>query len=256
MALRKCQECGKEVSDRARACIGCGVPFKRRSSTLGNLLALTFIGVFALVAVPRLKNGAGGPKSASARDAAITRRMPAAPQQAVAEADGAPGGARYYVIEDRVAERLAPEATATSTNHIYRGQAVQVYEVKDGWARVSPFYEGRVEGTSGQVARWVQSSSLRAEPPPAPSELSIADDPRIVGLTRSAGHGLDERDILILHAAARYFLETGVAKKVVDGDKSISRAGYYFLNFGRPQNHFFRPSDIPDLESRVAALRR
>ena len=29
MALIKCPECGKEISDRAEVCIHCGLPFKK-----------------------------------------------------------------------------------------------------------------------------------------------------------------------------------------------------------------------------------
>lgn len=31
MALIKCSECGRTVSDQAAACVGCGAPLKRRS---------------------------------------------------------------------------------------------------------------------------------------------------------------------------------------------------------------------------------
>ncbi|WP_122974679.1 zinc-ribbon domain-containing protein [Comamonas thiooxydans] len=31
MALIKCRECGKEISDQAEACIGCGAPLRNRS---------------------------------------------------------------------------------------------------------------------------------------------------------------------------------------------------------------------------------
>lgn len=32
MAIMKCSECGKEVSDKAKVCIGCGAPIKKRGS--------------------------------------------------------------------------------------------------------------------------------------------------------------------------------------------------------------------------------
>jgi hypothetical protein len=31
MALIKCKECGRTVSDKATACVGCGAPLRRRS---------------------------------------------------------------------------------------------------------------------------------------------------------------------------------------------------------------------------------
>jgi hypothetical protein len=129
-----------------------------------------------------------------------------------------------YVITEVAEERLGPSETAPITNKVYRGQAVKVYETLNGWARVSDFYDGAVEGQSGKVARWIQVSSLASEPPTAPRELNIPEDPRI-HLTRTPGNGLGERDVLILNAAARYFVEIGRAKGVDDGDKSLSRIG-------------------------------
>lgn len=38
MALIKCPECGKDVSDKAPACIHCGYPFGQKESTLYNVV--------------------------------------------------------------------------------------------------------------------------------------------------------------------------------------------------------------------------
>jgi len=60
MALRNCQECGKEVSDAALSCPHCGFPFKlasssegrvlRRSSFLGEGCAIQLLAVGCLLA--------------------------------------------------------------------------------------------------------------------------------------------------------------------------------------------------------------
>ncbi len=160
-----------------------------------------------------------------------------------------------YVIVEVAEVRLAPDAGAEVTNRSYKGQAEEVYETKNGWARVSPYYDGEVEGKSGQVARWIASKSLDTKRPADPKGLHISKDPRI-SLPLAPGDGLNERDVLILHAAARYYLEIGLAKLIEFGDKSVSKAGVYYLNFGEPQNHFFRPSDIPDLEARIQKLQK
>ena len=47
----------------------------------------------------------------------------------------------YYVKETVLEERLAPSTDGSVTNRIYRGQKVEVFEIKDGWARVSKFYD-------------------------------------------------------------------------------------------------------------------
>ena len=106
------------------------------------------------------------------------------------------------------------------------------------------------------MARWIASDSLATERPLAPTRLNIPEDPRIPYLTRLPGDGLSERDVLILHAAARYYLETGQATRIEDGDKSVTKPGVYYLNFGGTQNTFFRPSDIPDLERRIRDLQK
>lgn len=79
----------------------------------------------------------------------------------------AEGPGKYFVTADSVEERLGPSTDARATNTIYKGQAVEVLEVRDGWARVSKFYDGAVEGQSGQVARWILAEYLGKEKPAA-----------------------------------------------------------------------------------------
>jgi hypothetical protein len=162
---------------------------------------------------------------------------------------------RMYVLTDIAEERLGPTPDAAVTNRVHKGQVLTVYEVANGWARVSEYYDGRVEGRGTErVARWINSHSLGEKAPPKPKALNIPEDSRIPHLTRVAGDGLTDRDVLILHAAARYYLESGKAKRIEDGDKSVSRPGWYYLNLGTTENTFFKPSDIPDLERRIEQL--
>lgn len=71
----------------------------------------------------------------------------------------------YYVVANRLSVRLGPSPTATITNTLNRKQKVEVYEVKNGWARVSSYYNGAVEAKSGQVARWVSAKYLSSNKP-------------------------------------------------------------------------------------------
>lgn len=71
----------------------------------------------------------------------------------------------YYVSANRLSVRLGPSSTATITNTLNRKQKVEVYEVENGWARVSKYYDGAVEGKSGQVARWVSAKYLSSNKP-------------------------------------------------------------------------------------------
>ncbi|QQX81104.1 SH3 domain-containing protein [Shewanella sp. KX20019] len=71
----------------------------------------------------------------------------------------------YYVSANRLSVRLAPSTSGSITNTLNRKQKVEVFEVKNGWARVSKYYNGSVEGKSGQVARWVSAKYLSTTRP-------------------------------------------------------------------------------------------
>ncbi len=212
---------------------------------------------------PVATNQAQSPASATVRP---SKAEPAPPSHVTpSSAATAVIPTEQYVIAEQTEERyvkqgLAPDGSSPVTNTIYMGQRVEVYETRDGWTRVSKYYDGRLEqptlqmkGEPIQVARWVESKSLGVTRPAPAASLNIPEDTRIQ-LTRAPGNGLNQRDVLILHAAARYYLETGQAKRIEDGDKSVGKAGVYYLNFGGPQNTFFRPSEIPDLERRIQGL--
>ncbi|MFO0857590.1 MAG: hypothetical protein U0640_09580 [Phycisphaerales bacterium] len=174
----------------------------------------------------------------------------------------------YFIASKVEEERLAPSLNGSVTNRIYRGQAVVVYEVRPGWARISQGYpvdsemadkvafaSGTVEVTDGKVARWVRSTSLSKVKPDLEQKIVLPADARIKELPNVGDHGLRERDVLILHAAARYFLDTNKLSRVDWGDKSVTKPGMYYL-MEDAKNHFFFPNDIPDLESRIGSLLR
>lgn len=74
MAMKKCRECGKSVSTKAKACVGCGAPIKRGTSTLGKLFLLTIFGAIGLAVVtPRLKDG---PRAARAEGSSAAAEQP------------------------------------------------------------------------------------------------------------------------------------------------------------------------------------
>ncbi|MEJ7931628.1 hypothetical protein WG922_16775 [Ramlibacter sp. AN1015] len=98
----------------------------------------------------------------------------------------------YYVSLEQVPERLAPSESGKSTNTLYKRQKVSVEEVKGGWARVSRYYDGRVEGLSGQVARWVPASSLSPTRPP---------DDNVAGGGTPLGQALKDSDQFGKHSA-------------------------------------------------------
>lgn len=70
-----------------------------------------------------------------------------------------------YVVADSLNVRLQPSHAGKVTNTLYRGQKVTVFEVSSGWARISQFYYGGLEGVTGNVARWVSEKYLSANKP-------------------------------------------------------------------------------------------
>ena len=152
----------------------------------------------------------------------------------------------YFVEKTVLEERLGPSATAPLTNRLYRTQKVEVFEVKDGWARVSKYDDGAVEGLSGQVARWVLADGLSATKPADLPQPSLPSDPRISkdAFPKIGESGLTEKDLLILHQGAIKLLNSGRCSRVELGDKSVSKPDTYYVNCAGPKNIFFTPSDV------------
>jgi|TARA_R100001440_G_scaffold74262_1_gene99594 uncharacterized protein YgiM (DUF1202 family) len=66
----------------------------------------------------------------------------------------------YTIKVNNTRVRLEPSYKGKITNTLHKGTKVYVYEFKSGWARVSKWYSGSVEGVvgdqmTGLVARWV-----------------------------------------------------------------------------------------------------
>jgi hypothetical protein len=153
----------------------------------------------------------------------------------------------YYVTVGQTDERLAPSPSSQSTNRIYRQQKVDVFEVRDGWARVSKYYDGSVEGVSGEVARWVLAVHLGKQRPADLPQPKVDRDPRIAesAIGKVGEDGLTEQDVRILYRGAQHFLDTGRCSRVEMADKSVSKPNTYYVNCGEPQNIFFTAADLP-----------
>ena len=59
MALKKCKECGKEVSSKAANCPSCGVPIQRKRGCLSTI-ALIFVALFVVGIIASLLNSPSG----------------------------------------------------------------------------------------------------------------------------------------------------------------------------------------------------
>jgi len=71
----------------------------------------------------------------------------------------------YYVTSNRLNERLEPSKNGKITNTLDKGQKVKVYDVVNGWARITEWYDGIVEGQNKAVARWVFAMYLSKNKP-------------------------------------------------------------------------------------------
>lgn len=160
----------------------------------------------------------------------------------LAEATG-PGS--YFVTASTLNVRLAPNANGKVTNRLYRQNRVDVLELRNGWARISKYYDGRVEGLSRKVARWVAANHLSSRRPADLAQPELSTDPRITGIPKVGQGGLTKRDVVILHRGAKHFIESGRCGRVEYADKSVSKPNTYYVNCGGPRNHFFKPSDLP-----------
>jgi hypothetical protein len=152
----------------------------------------------------------------------------------------------YYVRENVLEEHLAPSSTASVTNRIYFRQKVEVFELKDGWARVSKYYDGSVEGKNGQVARWVSANGLSVNRPQELTQPTVPTDPRIAkdAIPKVGSGGLTEQDVQTLYKGALKFLNSGKCSRIEFADKSTSKTNTYYVNCGGLSNFFFTPGDL------------
>ncbi len=63
----------------------------------------------------------------------------------------------YVVTTGQLNVRLAPNKSGKVKAVLKRGEKIQVLEIRNGWARISRYYDGASEGLSGEVAHWVSA---------------------------------------------------------------------------------------------------
>lgn len=69
-----------------------------------------------------------------------------------------------YVSKDRATVYLNHNSNSKTTNTLGLGDKVDVLEDKNGFSRISKYYDGSLEGVSGNVARWIKSDLLSKTP--------------------------------------------------------------------------------------------
>lgn len=250
MALKKCKECGNQVSTKATSCTQCGAPVKGKGFSITSIPKLMVLGFLALFIYSLLfPDTPSNPEKTTARPSQIAAsKVPEFTKTVSGEQKTHDKAAKiYYVIANKTAVHLAPSDNARVTNNLYRQMKQEVFETDGKWVRISNYYDGSAEGVSHDVANWVLLSDLSTTRPPDLPQPKLAHDPRIDGLPQVGGR-TTERDLKILHAAAKHYLNTGKCSRIEYGDKSISKKNTYYLNCGGPKNLFFVPSNIPGLE--------
>lgn len=71
----------------------------------------------------------------------------------------------HYVTASALNVRLGPGADSRAAKSLQRGEKVFVFEVKDGWARISKPFSGKTVGQPGMVSYWVSMTYLSREEP-------------------------------------------------------------------------------------------
>jgi hypothetical protein len=82
----------------------------------------------------------------------------------------------FVVTAGSLNVRLAPGTSGKVASKLYRGQQAEVFEIDNGWARISEYYDGEIEGLSGKVARWVFAEHL-GSPLQVPQQQVDANSP-------------------------------------------------------------------------------
>jgi hypothetical protein len=86
----------------------------------------------------------------------------------------------YVVSAGTLNVRLAANTAGKVAGKLSRGQVVEVFEVDDGWARISRYYDGTGEGQPGTVARWVFAAHLDTSTSSQQQGRPVAQAPRPV----------------------------------------------------------------------------
>lgn len=173
--LKKCKDCGHDVSKKAKTCPNCGSPIKTEGH-IGCIATLAVLGVVFWIIYMVADDASYAPNPQP--------RGPSA--QPTAQPDSA--SRDYWVTSDRLNRRTCPSADCGVVGRYLFREKATVFETKDGWARVTKRYqaacengrsrfvdEGKSDCTpengikNGQFAEWVSMQYLSKTRPPDPA---------------------------------------------------------------------------------------
>jgi len=136
--LIKCASCGAEISKKAKICPHCGEPAPKKTSLITWFVLFLFLSIVYIVTKDN--------KETSFHQNSVIN---------VEKEKPIISPKTYFSTVEILNVRLEPNKEGSITSSIYENQQVNVYAIKDGWGRVSKYYNGEVEGKTGMVARWV-----------------------------------------------------------------------------------------------------
>lgn len=142
MAIRKCKECGKEVSSQAKQCPHCGAP-QPKSVGIGGMFLVLFVGyiIYAVVG-----GGGSGSNTASNTTSAKARPAPTIDKSPKMQAD------RLKLIERLQREGIFGEISVRSSGAtILVKPAFYVLDFKDKQSFVSVVYAYYFDGSDPYV---------------------------------------------------------------------------------------------------------
>ena len=103
-----------------------------------------------------------------------------------------PGG--YVVKADSLNVRLAANETGKVTDKLFQREKVEVFEVKNGWARISEYYDQDINGLSSKVARWVFATHLSVQ---RPAEMKVVASAPIINAIKSSDDLATHQDTFV-----------------------------------------------------------
>jgi len=147
--LIKCTACGAEISKKAKTCPHCGEPVPKKTSLITWFILFLFLTIVYNMTIEDTQ------KTSSHQTKVVDTEEP---KQTISSKT-------YFSTVEILNVRLEPNKEGSITSSIYENQQVNVYEIKQGWGRVSNYYNGEVEGKTGMVARWVYMKHLSKNRP-------------------------------------------------------------------------------------------
>lgn len=157
-----------------------------------------------------------------------------------------------FVTGDNLNVRVCASGDCCIARRLNRNEQVPVFEQKDGWARISVFYDPEAEPqcrtTDGLIAQWVAARFLSFTPPAGydPNEwFGSLGDKRIRGVPKVGDYGLTRRDIELIRRYAAHLLQNDECKSIETGNKSMSKDDtYYVYCAGDDGQRFFTSADL------------